>query len=159
MVGIHGAAKIISPSYRSWAAAHPDAATRNSGPAANMVSFASPLSRAALDHGEFGAWLDKTMRAQHLISFATEPDDDPDIAASTPLADEWAAHVAHVIRTVRPDHVGIGLDLAAAHSPSVMHNASGYPDLIAALRRVTDADTVFKVASENWLRVLDAVLD
>jgi membrane dipeptidase len=99
------------------------------------------------------------MRTRHFSSFTTPPDDNPDFAPLGPIADEWAAHVAHVIRTVGPDHVGIGLDLVAAHSPSVMRNASGYPDLIAALRRVTDGDIVRKVAGENWLRVLDAVLD
>ncbi len=70
-----------------------------------------------------------------------------------PTADEWAAHAAHVIDTVGPDHVGIGLDLAGRRS-SVLPDASGYPDLLAALGRITTPGHVAKIAGENWLRVL-----
>jgi membrane dipeptidase len=78
----------------------------------------------------------------------------PEAAALVPTADDWAAQVDHVIRTVGADHVGIGLDLVGGRS-SVPENASGYPDLIAALNRITTPANVRKIAGENWLRVID----
>lgn len=157
MTGIIGAASAISPRYRRWMAAHPDEAARQGAAVAGLVEFISPMTRAALDHGEFGAWLDESMRVRHLAAFATSPGHDGQVAGPPPTADEWAAHAAHVIARVGPDHVGIGLDMAAAHHPGVIDNASGYPDLIAALRRITSEENVRKVAGENWLRVVDAV--
>ena len=68
-----------------------------------------------------------------------------------------AAHVDHVIKTVGPDHVGIGLDLGGARS-CVLKDAGGYPELIAAVKQVTTAENVRKIAGENWLHVLDAVM-
>lgn len=158
MVGIIGAASRISPRYRDWMAGHPEDAVRHAAPAAGLASFVSPMQRATLDHGEFGAWLDESMRARHLAAFARLPDDDHGQAAGpAPTAEEWASHVAHVIDVAGPGHVGIGLDLAAAHHPNVIGNASGYPGLITALRRITSEENVRKVAGENWLRVLGAV--
>ena len=157
MVGIIGAASAISPRYRAWMAGHPQEAASHAAAAAGLANFVSPMTPAPLSHGEFGAWLDESMRARHLAAFARlSGDDDGHPAGPTPTADEWAAHVAHVIDVAGPDHVGIGLDLAAAHHPNVIGNASGYPDLIAALRRVTTEDNVRKIAGENWLRVLGA---
>jgi membrane dipeptidase len=72
-----------------------------------------------------------------------------------PTADDWAAHARHLIETAGPDHVGIGLDLAGGRS-CVLKDASGYPDLIAALERIRTADNVTKFAGQNWLRVLEA---
>jgi membrane dipeptidase len=71
-----------------------------------------------------------------------------------PTPDDWAAHARHVIDTVGPDHVGIGLDLVGGRS-CVPKDASGYPDLIAALERITSADNVAKIAGQNWLRALE----
>jgi membrane dipeptidase len=160
MVGIIGAGSRISPRYRDWMAGHPEDAARDTAAAAGLASFVSPMQRAALDHGEFGAWLDESMRARHLAAFARLPGERDDHSPDTrpyPAAEEWAAHVAHVIDVAGPDHVGIGLDLVAAHHPSVIANASGYPDLITALRRVTSEENVRKIAGENWLRVLAAL--
>lgn len=98
------------------------------------------------------------MRARHLAAFATQPANGGDSdGAPVPDAGEWAAQAAHAITTAGTGHVGIGLDLAAAHHPTVIPNASGYPDLVAALRRVTTEENVRKIAGENWLRVLDTV--
>jgi hypothetical protein len=38
---------------------------------------------------------------------------------------------------------------AAAHHPTVIANASGYPDLITALRRVITEENVRKIAGET----------
>jgi membrane dipeptidase len=65
-----------------------------------------------------------------------------------------AEHVAYVIKTVGPDHVGIGLDMGSGKS-RVPNDASGYPELIAALNRITTPENVRKITGENWLRVLD----
>jgi membrane dipeptidase len=40
----------------------------------------------------------------------------------------------------------------------VVKDASGYPELIAAVKRITTVENVRKIAGENWLRVLDAVM-
>jgi membrane dipeptidase len=118
-----------------------------------MVTFTSSLTRAARDHGEFGQWLDGQTRARHLAAFRPWTE-DPDAADLVPTPDDWAAHARHVIDTVGPDHVGIGLDLVGGRS-CVPKDASGYPDLIAALERITSADNVAKIAGQNWLRALE----
>ena len=93
------------------------------------------------------------MRARHLATF-TPWAEDPDAADLVPTPDDWAAHASHVLDTVGPDHVGIGLDLVGGRS-CMPKDASGYPDLIAALERITTADNVTKIAGQNWLRVLE----
>ena len=156
MVGIIGVSTNLSKRYRDWARANPS--KLRGGPAAlqKMVEFDSPLTPRALMHGEYGAWLDSERRCVHLATF-TSWQDPPESAEVIPTADEWASHVAHVLRTVGPEHVGIGLDLGGPRS-SVPRDASGYPELIAALRRMTDEKNLRLIAGENWLRVLDHVL-
>ena len=73
------------------------------------------------------------------------------------LPDEWGDHVTHVIKVVGAYHVGIGLDLTGGRS-YVAKEASGYPELVAAIQRVTTADNLRKVSGENWLRVIGAVM-
>lgn len=153
LVGIVGAASAVSPAHRAWLAANPEAATAAMAPVLGLTGFASPRTRAPLDHGEFGTWLDETMRAHHLAAFASPPPQVPVV----PTPDEWAAHAAHVIRTVGPEHAAIGLDLAGPR-PAVPRNASGYPELLAALRKVTTEENVRAIAGENWLRVLEHTL-
>ena len=75
--------------------------------------------------------------------------------AALPTAEEWAEQVDYVIKTVGADHVALGLDLVAGRS-AVPPAPSGYPDLLAQLRRITSEDNVRKIAGENWLRVLAA---
>ena len=38
---------------------------------------------------------------------------------------------------------------------SVPRNAGGYPEIIAALNRITTPANVRKITGENWFRVLD----
>lgn len=158
LAGVIGAATSISVRYRQWMADHSEAAAVAGAGLAGVAVFVSPMMRAPLDHGEFGAWLDESMRARHLAAFARRPTVDPEAATLAPTADEWAAHVHRVIRTAGPDHAGIGRDMAAGHIPCVPENASGYPDLIAALGRITTEENVHKIAGGNWLRVLAHVL-
>ena len=153
LIGIHGGAGAIGKRYRAWLLANPDKAVRLGAAVNDMVRYESTLTRPARDHGEFGQQLDAEIRARHMAAFAPWTD-DPEAAALVPTADDWAAQVDHVIRTVGADHVGIGLDLVGGRS-SVPANASGYPDLIAALNRITSPDNVRKIAGENWLRVID----
>ena len=40
----------------------------------------------------------------------------------------------------------------------VPKETTGYPDLIAALERITDEKNLTLIAGENWLRVVDQVL-
>jgi microsomal dipeptidase-like Zn-dependent dipeptidase len=146
----------LSADYRLWMAAHPDTAKAAAAPVMTMVAYTSPRQAPAKDHGEFGTWFDEQMRANHLAAFRpwTEP---ADAAPLVPTADDWAAHVTHIVRTAGPDHAGIGLDLVGGRS-CVPADASGYPDLLSALSRSLDPATAVKVAGQNWLRVLDAVL-
>jgi membrane dipeptidase len=95
------------------------------------------------------------MRANHLAAF--RPWVEPEGAVPVvPTQDDWGAHVDHVVRTVGPDHVGIGLDLVGGRS-CVPASAAGYPDLLAALRRTVTSDVMPKVCGDNWMRVFDAV--
>jgi membrane dipeptidase len=154
MVGIIGASASIGARYRGWLTAHPERAAALAAPVMNMVGFASPLSRAALDHGEFGTWLDGQMRTRHLAAFRPWTD-DPETVDLVPTAADWAAQAAHAVQVAGPGHVGIGLDLVGGRS-CVPQDASGYPGLLTALEQVTTADQVTKIAGENWLRVIDA---
>lgn len=146
----------LSADYRQWMAAHLGTAKAAAAPVMTMVAYTSPRQAPAKDHGEFGTWFDEQMRANHLAAFRpwTEP---ADAAPLVPTADDWAAHVTHIVRTAGPDHAGIGLDLVGGRS-CVPADASGYPDLLSALSRSLDPATAVKVAGQNWLRVLDAVL-
>lgn len=156
MVGIIGVSARISKRYRDWVRANPSKLRGSSTWIQKMVGFDSPLGPRALMHGEYGAWLDSQMRDVHLALF-TPWQDEPESTHVIPTADEWALHVAHVISAVGPEHVGIGLDMAGPRS-FVPRDATGYPDLIAALERITDERNVRLIAGENWLRVLDRVL-
>ncbi|WP_426955670.1 dipeptidase [Muricoccus radiodurans] len=153
MVGIHGGAGAVGRRYRAWVAANPDRASRLGAAVNEMVRYNATGTRPARDHGEFGAGLDAEIRARHMAAFAPWQD-DPEAAALVPTPDEWAEQVNHVIRTVGADHVGIGLDLVGGRS-SVPRDSGGYPDLVAALNRITTPENVRKITGENWLRVLD----
>ncbi|MBV9792728.1 MAG: membrane dipeptidase [Actinobacteria bacterium] len=156
LAGIIGASASIGARYRDWLAAHPDQAAGAAAPVGAMVTFTSSLTRAARDHGEFGSWLDEQARARHQAAFQPWTE-FPGAAGAVPTADDWAAHVRHVIEVAGADHAGIGLDLVGGRS-CVPQDASGYPDLIAALERITTAGNVTKVAGENWMRVLAAAV-
>jgi microsomal dipeptidase-like Zn-dependent dipeptidase len=55
---------------------------------------------------------------------------------------------------VGADHVALGFDMAGGRS-SIPRNAGGYPDIVAALNRITTPANVTKITGENWFRVLD----
>ena len=59
-----------------------------------------------------------------------------------------------MIKTVGADHVAIGLDLVGGRGAGPK-DAAGYPELLAALNRITTPANVRKVACENSFRVLD----
>ena len=156
MVGIIGTSSSLSRGYHEWLAEHPDKAKAWSTPIANMVEFKATLTPEPLMHGEFGRWLDSEMRTRHSNAFQPWRD-DPDTLPFVATADIWASHVRHVVQTVGPEHVGIGLDLVGGRS-CVPHDASGYPQLLDALASCVDRQTLTRVAAENWLRVLTDVL-
>src|SRR5262249_19757201 len=87
--------------------------------------------------------------------FYAEPwREDPAAVDLVPTINDWADHVVHVINTVGPSHVGIGLDLTQARSTLKNFDARSYQELKNTLtkRKVSES-----VLGENWLRLLDAV--
>jgi membrane dipeptidase len=153
MVGIHGGAAVVGQRYRIWMGQKPENA-QHAGRAVNrMVGYMPTFTRPPGDHGEYIAKFDEEFRARW--KELTEWKELPEAEAVLPTADEWAAQVDHVIKTVGADHVGIGLDAVAGRS-AVPRDASGYGDLVTALNRITTPANVRKIAGENWLRVLDS---
>jgi membrane dipeptidase len=151
LVGIHGAAAVVGKRYRQWMAANP-AGAANSGKAVfGMVGYAPSFTRAPGDHGEFIERMDREFRERWMA--LTEWKEDPSAISSLPTVDGWAEHVDYVIKLVGADHVAIGLDMVAGRS-AVPADPTGYPDLMAALRRITTPENVRKIAGENWMRVL-----
>ncbi len=151
LVGIHGAAAVVGKRYRQWMAANP-AGAANSGKAVfGMVGYQPVFTRPPGDHGEFIERMDREFRErwQALADWK----EDPGALAFLPTIDEWAEHVDYIIKLVGADHVAIGLDMVAGRS-AVPADPTGYPDLLAALRRITTPGNVRKIAGENWLRVL-----
>jgi membrane dipeptidase len=153
LVGIHGGAAVVGQRYRIWMGQKPENA-QHAGRAVNrMVGYMPAFTRPPGDHGEYIAKFDEEFRARW--KELTEWKELPEAEAVLPTADEWAAQVDHVIKTVGADHVGIGLDAVAGRS-AVPRDASGYGDLVTALNRITTPANVRKIAGENWLRVLDS---
>jgi membrane dipeptidase len=151
LVGIHGAAAVVGKRYRQWMAANP-AGAANSGKAVfGMVGYQPAFTRPPGDHGEFIERMDREFRERWLA--LADWKEDPSALASLPTIDEWAEHVDYVIKLVGADHVAIGLDMVAGRS-AVPADPTGYPDVLAALRRITTPENVRKIAGENWLRVL-----
>lgn len=151
LVGIHGGAAVVGKRYRQWLAENPQAAANAARAVTAMVGFQPSAPRVAGDRGDYIAKMDTEFaeRWQALDAWR----EDPAAAAVLPTADEWAEQVDYVIKTVGADHVGLGLDLVAGRS-AVPPTPAGYPDLLAALRRITSETNVRKIAGENWLRVL-----
>jgi membrane dipeptidase len=96
--------------------------------------------------------MDEELRERYRTQGAWK--EDPHAEPFIPTADEWAEHVDYVIKTVGADHVAIGLDMSGGARSTVPSTASGYPDLVAALKRITSPDNVRKITGENWFRVL-----
>ena len=151
LVGIHGAAAVVSKRYRQWMASNP-AGAANSGKAVfGMVGYQPSFTRPPGDHGEFIKRMDLEFRERWLALTAWK--EDPSAQSSLPTIDEWAEHVDYVIKLVGADHVAIGLDMVAGRS-AIPADPTGYPDLLAALRRITTPANVRKIVGENWMRVL-----
>jgi membrane dipeptidase len=151
LVGIHGAAAVVSKRYRKWMTDNP-AGAANAGKAVfGMVGYQPSFTRAAGDHGEFIERMDKEFRERWMA--LGEWKEDPSATPFLPTAEEWAEHVDYIIKLVGADHVAIGLDMVAGRS-SVPADPGGYPDLMAALKKITTPENVRKIAGENWMRVL-----
>jgi len=151
LVGIHGAAAVVGKKYRQWMASNP-AGAANSGKAVfGMVGYQPSFTRPPGDHGEFIERMDREFRERWLA--LADWKEDPSALSSLPTIDEWAEHVDYVIKLVGADHVAIGLDMVAGRS-AIPADPTGYPDLLAALRRITTPANVRKIVGENWMRVL-----
>jgi membrane dipeptidase len=152
LVGIHGAAAVVGQRYRIWMGQKPEN-SQNAGQAVGrMVGYMPMFTRAPGDHGEYIARFDEEFRQRWKA--LGEWKDLPEAEAVMPTADEWAAQVDHVIKTVGADHVAIGLDAVAGRS-AVPRDASGYGELVTALNKITSPENVRKITGENWLRVLE----
>jgi membrane dipeptidase len=152
LIGVHGGAAVVGKRYRKWLADNPDRAPNASRAVIGMVGHKPSTGREAGDHGEYIELMDREFREKWRALGQWQ--EDPHAHAALPSADEWAEQVDYVIRTVGPDHVAIGLDLVGGRS-AVPQNSGGYPEIFAALRRVTTPANVRKIAGENWFRVLE----
>ena len=75
----------------------------------------------------------------------------------TPL-DDVLRHLDHLLEHVGEDGVAFGSDFDGAVVPQEIGDVSGMPKLVAAMRaHGYGAELIEKIASRNWLRVLDAV--
>ena len=153
MIGIHGWSALISKRYIAWMAANRERFAQVSKPFFDFGGYRPSFERAPGDRGEYAERLDAEA-GQRFRGLGAPFVDDPEAAKFVPTADDWAEHVAYVIKTVGADHVGIGLDMTGARS-GVPKDPSGYPELVAALNRITTPENVRKICGENWLRVLD----
>lgn len=151
LIGIHGGATAVGARYRKWLSENPAAAANASKAVLDMVGYQPSFDRPHGDHGEYIEQMDKgfSERWRALSQWREDPAATPFL----PTAEEWAAQVDYVIRTVGPDHVGIGLDLVAGRS-AIPQDAGGYPLLLKELNRITTPENVRKITGENWLRVL-----
>ncbi|EEW26048.1 dipeptidase [Rhodobacter ferrooxidans] len=65
-------------------------------------------------------------------------------------------HLDHLITHLGEDHVGFGSDFDGATIPQGIGDVTGLPDLLVALSgHGYDAPLLHKLASENWLSLLD----
>ena len=70
--------------------------------------------------------------------------------------DTMLRHLDHLMRLAGEDHVGLGSDFDGARIPSQIGDVTGLPNLIAAMRGAGyDEALITKLASENWLKVLE----
>jgi membrane dipeptidase len=72
--------------------------------------------------------------------------------ADTPL-DLLVRHFHYLVERIGIDRVAIGSDFDGAKIPAAIKDASGLPNLIAALRASgLDEDSIQKIAFDNWMR-------
>ena len=79
-----------------------------------MVGYMPSVTRTPGDHGEYIAKFDEEFRQRWRE--LGEWKELPEAEAVVPTADEWAAQVDHVIKTVGADHVAFGLDAVGGRS-------------------------------------------
>ena len=151
LVGIHGSAHLVGPRYRKWMSEKPENAQHAGATVGRMVGYMPSAPRPPGDRGEYIARFDEEFRQRWRDLVAWQ--EKPEAESLIPTADEWAAQVDYVIRTVGADHVAIGLDMVGGRS-SVPRSAAGYGEIVAALNRITTPANVRKITGENWLRVL-----
>jgi membrane dipeptidase len=76
-------------------------------------------------------------------------------STDTPI-DIMLRHLDHMLKLAGEDCVGFGSDFDGARVPRAIGDVSGLPVLIDAMRKHGyDEALVRKIASENWLRVLE----
>ena len=150
LVGIHGGAAVVSKRYRQWMASNPAGATNASKAVFGMLGFSPSVTRPPGDHGEFIAHMDSEFREKWKA--LAEWKEDPSAASSLPTVDEYVEHIDYVIKLVGADHVAIGLDMVNGRT-SIPADPTGYPDLIAAIRKLTTPENARKILGENWMRV------
>ena len=64
-------------------------------------------------------------------------------------------HIQYVVDKIGIDYVGIGSDFDGAKMPLELKDVTGLPKLIGLLQSIGyDTDSIEKIASKNWLRVL-----
>jgi membrane dipeptidase len=154
MVGIHSSAAVISQLYYDWTRKQTvGSGTYPSGRPDPSRAELSLLRSPNHDYGEYIAALDTEMGNLWRRWFGQRWPEAAEAESLVPTEDEWAAHVAHVVKTVGPAHVAIGLDLTNGRSTLRNFDARGYSRLAESLRRRKVPDSVL---GENWLRALDA---
>jgi membrane dipeptidase len=68
-------------------------------------------------------------------------------------------HLDYLLDKLGEDHVGLGSDFDGAMVPQKIGSAAGLPVLFDALRAKGYSDALMtKVASENWLRLLERTI-
>jgi membrane dipeptidase len=76
--------------------------------------------------------------------------------AKTPIS-RIVEHVQYLVERMGIDHVGFGTDLDGAFIPDEVHDVTGLPRVMAALRDAGFDDAALtRLAHANWLRVLEA---
>ena len=105
------------------------------------------------DRGEYIARFDEEFRERWraLVDWQEKPEAESLI----PTADEWAAQVDYVIRTVGADHVGDRSRHGRRAHIGAARRRRAIGDIVAALNRITTPENVRKITGENWLRVLE----
>ena len=70
--------------------------------------------------------------------------------------DTMLRHLDRLMQLAGEDHVGLGSDFDGARIPSQIGDVAGLPNLIDAMRAQGYGEALIeKIASENWLKVLD----
>lgn len=70
--------------------------------------------------------------------------------------DTMMRHLDHLMKHAGEDHVGLGSDFDGARIPAQIGDAAGLPNLISAMRAHGYGEALIsKLASENWLKVLE----